>query len=90
MVDGYQFVIGRRPVFLSSFTQFLDFGCRSGSMEERRTKPRQRVFKAGTIEFDGRGIDFRHHFGNFLEKLLCERHLALTPSRRLRADDISP
>ena len=26
-------------------------------MEERRAKLRQRVFKAGTIEFDGSGID---------------------------------
>jgi PilZ domain len=26
-------------------------------MEERRAIPRQRVFKAGTIEFDGGGID---------------------------------
>ena len=26
-------------------------------MEERRAKPRQRVFKAGTIEFDGNGVD---------------------------------
>jgi hypothetical protein len=26
-------------------------------MEERRATPRQRVFKVGTIEFDGRGID---------------------------------
>ena len=26
-------------------------------MEERRAKPRQRVFKAGTIEFEGSGID---------------------------------
>ena len=26
-------------------------------MEERRAKPRQRVFKAGTIEFDGSGVD---------------------------------
>jgi hypothetical protein len=26
-------------------------------MEERRAKPRQRVFKAGTIEFDGGDVD---------------------------------
>jgi PilZ domain len=26
-------------------------------MTERRATPRQRVFKAGTIEFDGAGID---------------------------------
>jgi hypothetical protein len=26
-------------------------------MEERRAAPRQRVFKAGTIEFDGAAID---------------------------------
>jgi PilZ domain len=26
-------------------------------MEERRTKPRQRILKAGTIEFDGGSID---------------------------------
>jgi PilZ domain len=26
-------------------------------MEERRAKPRHRVFKAGTIEFDGSGVD---------------------------------
>ena len=26
-------------------------------MQERRTNQRQRVFKAGTIEFDGRAID---------------------------------
>jgi hypothetical protein len=26
-------------------------------MHERRAKPRQRVFKAGTIEFDGAGVD---------------------------------
>jgi hypothetical protein len=26
-------------------------------MEERRAKPRQRVLKAGTIEFDGSSVD---------------------------------
>jgi hypothetical protein len=26
-------------------------------MEERRATPRQRVFKAGSIEFDGSGVD---------------------------------
>ena len=26
-------------------------------MYERRAQPRQRVFKAGTIEFDGTGVD---------------------------------
>jgi PilZ domain len=26
-------------------------------MEDRRARPRQRVFKAGTIEFDGSGVD---------------------------------
>ena len=26
-------------------------------MHERRTIPRQRIFKAGTIEFDGRGVE---------------------------------
>jgi hypothetical protein len=26
-------------------------------MEERRAKPRQRVFKAGTIKFDGSNVD---------------------------------
>jgi hypothetical protein len=35
----------------------LVFCIRSGSMEERRKKPRQRVFKAGTIEFDDSGVD---------------------------------
>jgi len=28
-----------------------------GSMEERRATPRQRVFKAGSIEFDGSAVD---------------------------------
>src|SRR5260370_40226990 len=35
----------------------LVFCIRSASMEERRAKPLQRVFKAGTIEFDGSGVD---------------------------------
>ena len=55
--NGYQFVFGGQSVFLSTFIQSLDICFRSGSMEERRAKPRQRVFKAGTIEFDGSGVD---------------------------------
>jgi hypothetical protein len=50
-------VFGLKPISLSPFTEFLDFGFRSGSMEECRTKPRQRVLKAGTIEFDGGSVD---------------------------------
>jgi hypothetical protein len=41
----------------SPFTRFLDFGVKSGNMKERRAKPRQRVLKAGTIEFDGSSVD---------------------------------
>jgi PilZ domain len=33
------------------------FTFRIGAMEEHRGKPRQRVLKAGTIEFDGGSID---------------------------------
>jgi hypothetical protein len=54
---GYQFVFGPQLLFRSRFNRSLDFDFRSGSMEERRANPRQRVFKAGTIEFDGSGVD---------------------------------
>jgi hypothetical protein len=33
------------------------FTVRSAGMEERRAQPRQRVLKAGTIEFEGRSVD---------------------------------
>jgi hypothetical protein len=51
--DGYQFVSGFKPIFLSQFIQSLDFVFRSESVEERCAKPRQRILKTGTIEFDG-------------------------------------
>lgn len=35
----------------------LNFSAQNMAMSERRAQPRQRVFKAGTIEFDGTGID---------------------------------
>jgi hypothetical protein len=55
--QGYQFVVGLELIFFLPFTGFLRFGVRIGSMEERRAKPRQRVLKAGTIEFDGGRVD---------------------------------
>jgi len=35
----------------------LSFVVQSYGMYERRAQPRKRVFKAGTIEFDGVGVD---------------------------------
>jgi hypothetical protein len=44
-------------VLLSPFTRLLNFLAQINGMYERRALPRQRVFKAGTIEFDGTGVD---------------------------------
>lgn len=44
-------------VSVPPFTRFSSFLAYSNAMYERRAQPRQRVFKAGTIEFDGVGID---------------------------------
>ena len=43
--------------FVPSFTRLLNFFVQSNGMYERRAQPRKRVFKAGTIEFDGVGVD---------------------------------
>jgi len=43
--------------FVLSFTRLLNFFAQSSGMYERRAQPRKRVFKAGTIEFDGVGVD---------------------------------
>jgi hypothetical protein len=55
--DGYQFVVGLSRIFHPSFIRSLRFCSTSASMEERRTKPRRRVLKAGMIEFDGSTVD---------------------------------
>jgi len=39
------------------FTRLLNFLAQINGMVERRALPRQRIFKAGTIEFDGTGVD---------------------------------
>jgi hypothetical protein len=45
------------PYFGSLVHQALKLFAQSGGMNERRSAKRQRVFKAGTIEFDGSGVD---------------------------------
>jgi PilZ domain len=54
---GYQIVFGSAVVSMPPFTQPLNFLAQINGMAERRILPRQRVFKAGTIEFDGTGVD---------------------------------
>jgi hypothetical protein len=43
-------------VYAPPFTRLLNFWIKSKGMYERRAQPRQRVFKAGTIEFDGAAV----------------------------------
>src|SRR3979490_1794000 len=43
--------------FVLTFTRLLSFFVQNDGMYERRAQPRKRVFKAGTIEFDGVGVD---------------------------------
>jgi PilZ domain len=54
---GYQIVFGLTAVSAPTFTRLLRFLAQINGMHERRALPRQRVFKAGTIEFDGTGVD---------------------------------
>jgi hypothetical protein len=39
------------------FINFEGVSCKYVFMDERRSEPRLRIFKAGTIEFGGAGID---------------------------------
>jgi hypothetical protein len=48
---------GSAVVSMPPFTRLLNFLAQINGMVERRGLPRQRVFKAGTIEFDGTGVD---------------------------------
>jgi len=48
---------GSAVVSMPPFTRLLNFLAQINGMVERRALPRQRVFKAGTIEFDGTGVD---------------------------------
>jgi PilZ domain len=44
------------PAFAVTISPVLRVAAYRGTMEERRATPRQRVFKAGSIEFDGSDI----------------------------------
>jgi hypothetical protein len=44
-------------ISIPPFTRLLNFLAQINGMYERRALPRQRVFKAGTIEFDGTGVE---------------------------------
>jgi hypothetical protein len=48
---------GSAVVSMPPFTRLLNFLAQINGMVERRALPRQRIFKAGTIEFDGTGVD---------------------------------
>jgi PilZ domain-containing protein len=54
---GYQTVAGSCAVSVLRFTRLLNFFVQNSRMFERRAQPRQRIFKAGTIEFDGRAVN---------------------------------
>jgi hypothetical protein len=55
--QGYQFISGDCEVLTCIFIDFKELRGKCIHMDDRRSEPRLRVFKAGTIEFGGAGID---------------------------------
>jgi hypothetical protein len=54
---GYQFLSLDHYVLTCMFINFEGVCCKYVYMNERRSEPRLRIFKAGTIEFGGGGIE---------------------------------